>query len=528
MTRDSVVDERSVRDSARRRELAREVIVPGALAGILGGLLFGTARSSLGMLPAVASIVGASTSSVGFFVHMAVALGLGVGFGFLLRGHRHRTVETLFWGVAYGAFWWFCGELTLLPLVRDRSIRWGVPDVQKAFPSLVGHLLYGAALGVALIGGRALIGKRESVSRLPTRAVGLAARGGIAGLAAGAIVGACLAAQSRSITPPGLVGSSELNGWSGALLVGLVVGVAFALLHGRGLGAGGPALVRGMALGLTAWVVLGLTILPLLFGNDLPWSLRTVRGNFATLVAYLILGGLAGFFARWLIAASGSLFGAGEHVGAREGAGTEGLRALGRGLAAGSVGGLVFTLVLVQVGALHTIARITGAHSSTSGFFVHLSIAVTFGTGYALLFRQQSYDITSALAWGLSYGFFWWLFGALTFAPVLLGGTPDWSTGAVAGAFASLIGHLAYGAALGMTFHRLEARHRPWWVARTTIAAERARDRRAQLMSSAPAVWALMMVVGMTLPVVLAAPSARVSDTRQATQAEQLPPSTSP
>ena len=187
----------------------------------------------------------------------------------------------------------------------------------------------------------------------------------------------------------------------------------------------------------------------------------------------------------------------------KEGAGTEGLRAVGRGALAGLVGGLLFTAVMVRVGILPVIAQLVGMRSTMAGLIVHLIIAGVIGVCYGLLFRRQSYDLNSALGWGVSYGFFWWILGPLTLMPILLGGTPQWTVQTAAGLFASLVGHLAYGAGLGVAFHLLEARQNPWWIARTHAEAARVARRKEQLLTSAPALWALVVAIALVLPVLL-------------------------
>jgi NADH dehydrogenase FAD-containing subunit len=91
----------------------------------------------------------------------------------------------------------------------------------------------------------------------------------------------------------------------------------------------------------------------------------------------------------------------------------------------------------------------------------------------------------------------------LVLEAVWLGGEPAWTAAAAAGTFPSLVGHLAYGAALGVVFHLLEARSTPWWVSRTQLQAARVARRRLQLRSSAPTVWVLVVVIALTIPVVL-------------------------
>ena len=87
--------------------------------------------------------------------------------------------------------------------------------------------------------------------------------------------------------------------------------------------------------------------------------------------------------------------------------------------------------------------------------------------------------------------------------PILLGAAPVWSAEIAAGLIASVIGHLAYGAGVGVTFHSFETRFSPWWTPRRVTEAARAAGRREQLLTSAPALWALVIVVGLTLPILV-------------------------
>ncbi|MEJ7697361.1 MAG: hypothetical protein WKF78_12255 [Candidatus Limnocylindrales bacterium] len=130
-------------------------------------------------------------------------------------------------------------------------------------------------------------------------------------------------------------------------------------------------------------------------------------------------------------------------------------------------------------------------------------IAEVVGALYGVLFRRQAFDPSAAIGWGVSYGFVWWILGPLTLAPVILGATPAWSVEAAAAAFPSLIGHLAYGAGLGLAFHVLESRYSPWWITRTEAEGRRMARRLVEAQSAGPALWALLVLVAMTLPIIL-------------------------
>jgi hypothetical protein len=83
-----------------------------------------------------------------------------------------------------------------------------------------------------------------------------------------------------------------------------------------------------------------------------------------------------------------------------------------------------------------------------------------FGAGFAVVFHRFSTRITRGLRYGLLYGGFWWLLGPLTLMPLLMGmglGV-NWNAAAAAAMLPSLVGHLVYGAVLGISYSWLQAR----------------------------------------------------------------------
>ncbi|MBZ6102094.1 hypothetical protein [Streptomyces olivaceus] len=177
---------------------------------------------------------------------------------------------------------------------------------------------------------------------------------------------------------------------------------------------------------------------------------------------------------------------------------------LWHGVAAGLAGGVLFTGVMVTVGFLPTVASLVGSGSAAVGLVLHLLISQVVGVTYALFFRRRSFDAASGIGWGVSYGLLWWILGNLTLLPVLLGAGPRWSAAALAESFPSLVGHLAYGAVLGLVYQRLEARVSPWHLTRSQAAAARATARREQTLSAAPALWSLVACVALLVPVLVA------------------------
>ena len=407
-----------------------------------------------------------------------------------------------FWGLTYGLLWWVLGPLTFQPLFLGGSFAWDIHTAQDALPALLGHLLYGASTGLALAAFR-----RDSRFAW-TSMRGPLVRGALAGLLGAWLLGIMLNSQDRlmamnAMLPSMMDSRSRVLAWLITLFIGLLAGVLFAWLYPDVFDGAGAGLIRGTAYGFIWWVAGARTIMPLLSGDGLPWSLSDIQADFATLPGYLIFGAVVALLYHWLHRLVHLLFA--DDVGTfnREGVGTQGLRALGSGILAGIIGGLLFTIVMVQIGFLPSVANLVGATSALVGFTVHLVIATLIGMSYGLLFRRQSYDIGSALGWGVSYGFFWWIVGALTLLPLLLGDLPQWTVSAAADAFPALIGHLAYGAGLGITFYLLEASYRPWWVSRTEAEAERIAHRKEQILTSAPAIWVLVIMIALMLPVLL-------------------------
>jgi len=117
----------------------------GVAASLAGGLLFSAVLLWAGYLPKLAELAGGSSAFLGFVVNMVVSAGLGVSYGLLFQREAPNYASATCWGLVYGLIWWFAGPLTLLPLFLTGSFDWRVEAATSLFPSLIGHLLYGAA-----------------------------------------------------------------------------------------------------------------------------------------------------------------------------------------------------------------------------------------------------------------------------------------------------------------------------------------------------------------------------------------------
>ncbi|MFQ5946268.1 MAG: hypothetical protein ACE5NC_08470, partial [Anaerolineae bacterium] len=423
------------------RARLRDGLLAGAIAGLVGGIVLGGLVLAVGEQASLAYPLRSDPGLGGWIGHALFGAFLGAGFGAFVWRQRPGAGETFFWGLAYGFFWWFLGPLTIVPLSEGRAVAWDVHEAQRTFPDLLAHLLYGASTGLALATLRQI---RDRKILPPLGAFASASAGG---LLSAWLLGVMLESQGRlmemtELMPEMMTNTVDTHSPGAAraivLLLGLVSGAIFAWLYPRPLDGAGVGLVRGGVFGVFVWVAGARTVIPLAQGSGLDWSLSAVQADFQTLPGFFLFGAALALLYQVLHGLVSVLFTEETAPIGHEAVGPAGLRALGRGALAGLVGGLVFSLVMVQIGFLPAVAGLVGSGSVLTGFVVHMSIALTIGMSYGLLFRRQTYDVGTALGWGLSYGFFWWVLGALTLMPVLLGSAPTWSVGAAADAFPAL------------------------------------------------------------------------------------------
>jgi uncharacterized membrane protein YagU involved in acid resistance len=117
----------------------------GAAASLAGGLLFSLVMVATGFLPQVASLVGGSSPALGFVVHMGISALVGMSYGVLFGYEAPDFGSSVAWGLVYGLVWWFLGPLTLMPILLGGQFTWTTEAAAVALPSLIGHLIYGAA-----------------------------------------------------------------------------------------------------------------------------------------------------------------------------------------------------------------------------------------------------------------------------------------------------------------------------------------------------------------------------------------------
>lgn len=160
-------------------------IEAGAVAGVvaaflvdvvaLGRAVTTSGGGALSILAVVAE--GARTHGpwVGGLIALVYGAVLGALFGWLLRQQRPTELSGLFWGVLYGLIWAIVSSLVVVPLLHG-DVPLGASALSLVartyFGSAVGHVLYGALLGVgfALITNHVIALREEARSHsLPER-----------------------------------------------------------------------------------------------------------------------------------------------------------------------------------------------------------------------------------------------------------------------------------------------------------------------------------------------------------------------
>jgi hypothetical protein len=117
----------------------------GATAGLLGGLASMPVMIATGVLPKIAGVDSTLVGSRGVFIHLSVSAAIGMTYGLLFRDETSTPGDAVSWGWLFGLIWWYLGPMTLLPLLLTGVCDWSTDAASILLPSLLGHLIYGAA-----------------------------------------------------------------------------------------------------------------------------------------------------------------------------------------------------------------------------------------------------------------------------------------------------------------------------------------------------------------------------------------------
>jgi hypothetical protein len=426
----------------------------------------------------------------------------GLAFGFFFAKRATSPGAGLIWGLAFALLAWIVFPAGILPMFEGAGSRAMLSDARERFPQLVAFLLcLGTPVGTML----GIWGGLHSKVAQPKFSWGRAiVAGGFAGTVGGLIFSRWVSSGDYF---PLLAGYGQLTVSRSAIVilhfgVALLIGVTFGLLFQRDVRGYGSCMGWGLGYAIFWWFLGQLTLLPLAAHRPLDWSADQGAAVFGSVVGHILYGLILGVTYATLDRFWVRLFIQSDPLNREvEGAGVHILRSLGWGAAAGLVGGIIASPILLATGVLPKVAGAT-SFSGLRGLLIHLIVSALIGMTYGLLFRNEASSLGLGVAWGWLFGLIWWYAGPLTLLPLLQTGVCDWSTDAASALLPSLMGHLIYGAATALTFMVLERRYTRWLLLDPRIAAREARKVRP-VGTPAPALWLFAMGLGVLLPILL-------------------------
>ena len=128
----------------------RRDLLAGSVAGLIGGLVFWWALAAQDMTASVPGVLGLELFAAWPALHLLVSALLGACFGAISRYQPEGYAGLTSGGLLWGLLWWIAGPMTLSPLLGGLGPSWSILEASTAFPSLIGHLLYGGVTGLGL------------------------------------------------------------------------------------------------------------------------------------------------------------------------------------------------------------------------------------------------------------------------------------------------------------------------------------------------------------------------------------------
>ena len=138
----------------------------GAVAGLVGAVVFIPMIAGIDGFQRIATLVGGSSFWLGMAIHLVVGVLLGMSYGWLFERESPNFPSGVGWGLLYGLIWWFLGPFTLFQTVLGRPFTWSPGAVANSLPSLLGHLPYGISTAATFL---LLERRRERWDRLDPR-----------------------------------------------------------------------------------------------------------------------------------------------------------------------------------------------------------------------------------------------------------------------------------------------------------------------------------------------------------------------
>ena len=274
-------------------------LVAGGLAGILGGWIFGRWMSLGDFFPLLAGLGELPSPTTSISLHFAVALLIGATFGLLFQRDIRGYGSSMGWGLGYGIFWWFLGQLTLLPVAARLPLDWSSEHGGELFGALVGHIFYGLILGVTYatldrVWLRLFIQSdplNREVEGPGVRFLRSIKWGAFAGLMGGLISSPVMLATGILPKIVGLDGGlSSFQGLLVHLFVSALIGMSYGLLFRREASNLGLGIAWGWLFGLIWWYLGPMTFLPLLLTGVCDWRTSAASTLLPSLMRHLIHG----------------------------------------------------------------------------------------------------------------------------------------------------------------------------------------------------------------------------------------------
>jgi uncharacterized membrane protein YagU involved in acid resistance len=293
-------------------------IVAGGLAGTLGGVIFGRWMSEGDFFPLVAGFGELHSHTATMTLHFGIALVIGATFGMLFQRDIRGYCSSMGWGLGYGIFWWFLGQLTLLPVAARIRLDWSAEHGSELFGALVGHILYGLILGVTYatldrVWVRLFIQSdplNREIEGPGVRFLRSLEWGALAGLVGGVISSPVMLATGILPKIAGLgSGFSILGGLLIHLFISALIGMSYGLLFRNEASNLGLGVAWGWLFGLIWWYLGPMTFLPLMLTGVCDWSTDAASALLPSLMGHLIYGAVTALifllfersYTRWLI-----------------------------------------------------------------------------------------------------------------------------------------------------------------------------------------------------------------------------------
>ena len=434
---------------------------------------------------------------------MAVGGVFGLAFALLFERRATSAGAGLIWGLAAAFLMWVVFPAGVVPLYsRGFHSMAALGDAREQFPSLVGYLVcLGMPVGLVL-------GIRNGMrsADLPShfhwpRAV---VAGGLAGVLGGAIFNRWMSAGEFFPLLSGLSAKLSPGGYLVLqFVIAVLMGVIFGVLFQREVRGYGSCMGWGVGYAILWWFLGPMTLLPLVSRAPLDWSSDSGSAMFGSLVGHILYGLILGVTYATVDRVWVRLFIQSDPLNREpHGPGLRVLQSLGWGAVAGFAGGLLSSPIMLKTGVLMRIAGLDTSFSNWHGLLVHLLVSTAIGMTFGLLFRNESANLSAGVAWGWLFGLIWWYLRPMTLLPLLLTGVCDWSTDAASALLPSLIGHLVFGAVTACVFLFLQNRYLRWLLLDPRIAMREQRRVRP-LGTPAPALWFLVLGLGMLLPILV-------------------------